>query len=124
MLETGALTRVASWGVSVGIVMTDDQLNGKVAEIVAELRRALQEAAAVAHDIQRRRAALVEIGSKAHQLVLREKNSLSCGDLAVDPWPTHDDVVSALGRDLRLRDQITELRGRLRQMGIGPELFE
>ena len=72
-------------GVTVGIVMTDEQLNGKVAEIVAELRRALQEAAAVAHDIQRRREALVEIGSKAHQLVLPEKNSLSCGELAVDP---------------------------------------
>ena len=111
-------------GVTVGIVMTDEQLNGKVAEIVAELRRALQEAAVVAHDIQRCREALVEIGSNAHQLVFREKNSVICGELAVDPWPTHDEVVSALRRDVRLRDQIIELRGRLRQMGIGPELFE
>ncbi len=107
-----------------GIVLTDEQLNGKVAEILAELRRALQEAAAVAHDIQCRRDALVEIGSTAPQLVLRDRNSLSAGELAVDPWPAHDEVVSMLRRELRLRDQITELRGRLRQMGIGPELFE
>ena len=107
-----------------GIVMTDEQLNGKVAEILAELRRALQEATAVAHDIQRHREALAEIGAKAEQLVLRDKNSLGCGELAVEPWPTHDQVVSALRRDLRLREEIAELRGRLRQMGIGPDLFE
>ncbi len=106
-----------------GIVMTDEQLNAKVAEIITELRRALQEAAAVAHDIQRHREALVQIGSKAQQLVLRDKNSLSAGELAGDPWPRHDEVVSALHRDLRLREQISELRGRLGQMGIGPDLF-
>ena len=107
-----------------GIVMTDEELNGKVAEIVAELHRALQEGAAVAHDMQRHREALVEIGSKANQLGLGEKNSLSCGELAFAPWPTHDEVVSALRRHIRVNDQISELRGRLRQMGIGPELFK
>ena len=107
-----------------GIVMTDEELNGKVAKIVAELQRALQEGAATAYDIQRHREALVEIGSKANQLGLREKNSLSCGELAVAPWPTHDELVSALRRHIRVSDQISQLRGHLRQMGIGPELFK
>ena len=107
-----------------GIVMTDEQLDGKVAKMLEELRRAVFEATPVARDIQRHREALADIGAKAERLVLRDENSLGCGELAVEPWPTHNQVVTALRRDRRLHERITELRGRLRQMGIGPDLFE
>ena len=103
--------------------MTDDQLDAKLAEIVTQLREALRESAALAHDLQRSREALAEIGRAAPQLVLREQDALGSGGRPVDPWPTHAELLSLLRRELRLQEHIAELRGSLRQMGLGPELF-
>ena len=110
--------------VAMMVVVSDDQLDSKIREIVDELRRALQELAAVAHDMRTCRDALVRIGAQAQELVLADRHHLSCRDSAVEPWPTHEEVRRVLSLDRQLRERIAILRGDLRQMGIGPELFE
>ena len=106
------------------IAVSDEQPGGIISEIVDELRRALRESAAVAHALRRHREALVRIGAQAPEMMLKDRNQLSSGESAVDPWSTHEEVCRVLRLDCELRQRIGMLRGDLRRTGIGPELFE
>lgn len=105
------------------IVVTDEQLDRKLREIVDQVRRVLRESAVVAHDLRACRVALARVGAQAQEMVLADDGSLSCGGTAVEPWPTHEEVCRLLRLDRQLRERIATLRGDLRRMGIGPELF-
>ena len=106
------------------IVVTDEQLDRKVREIVDQLRRVLRESAVVAHDLRTCRVALARVGAQAQEMVLADDGSLSCGGTAVEPWPTDEEVRRLLRLDWQLCERMALLRGDLRRMGIGPELFE
>lgn len=106
------------------IAVSDSQLDRKIREIVDDLRRALQELVAVSHEIRAYRDALARIGGQAQKLVLADRHHLSDGQSRVEPWPTHDDLRKALRAERAIRERIALHRGDLRQMGMGPELFE
>ena len=55
--------------------MTDEELTGKVAEIVAELRRAQEELSALSHDLLGYRERLHVIGTRAARLHIHEKRA-------------------------------------------------
>ena len=106
------------------IVVTDEEMNGRIRQIVDQLRRALQDSALVAHQIRACRDALASVGAQVQDLVLADRDTLACRDASIEPWPTHDEVRRVLRRHRELRERIAELRGDLHDLGIGPDLFE
>ncbi len=109
---------------AVMIVVSDEEMDRRVRELVNELRRALQEAALVARDVRTFRRVLAGIGAQAQELALAGESGLSNGESVVEPWPTHDEFCGVLRLDRQLRERIDHLRGDLRRLGIGPDLFE
>ena len=105
-------------------VVTDEELSGRILQIVEQLRRALQDSALVAIKIRECRHALANVGAEAHLLVLADQDSLACRDASMEPWPTHDEMRGVLRRHRELGEKIAELRGQLRGLGVGPDLFE
>jgi len=106
------------------IVVTDEGMNGGIRHIVDQLRRALQDSALVALEIRACRDALASVGAQVQDLVLADQDTLTCRDASIEPWPTHDEVRRVLRRHRELGERIAELRGQLRGLGVGPDLFE
>lgn len=106
------------------IAVSDSQLDSKIREIVDDLRRALQESVAVSREIRTCRQAVQRVGAQAQHLALEDRHHLTDGESRVESWPTHADLRRALVAEREVSDRIALCRGELRQMGIGPELFE
>ena len=105
-------------------VVTDEEMDRKLCEIVGQLRRALRESAVAAHDLRTCRDALVRAGAQAQDIVLGGDGRLICGESVVEPWPACDQLCRLLDLDRQLRERIEALRGTLCKLGIGPDLFE
>jgi len=106
------------------IVVTDEEMDRTLREIVGQLRRALRESVVVARDLRTCRDALVRVGAQAQEMVLGGDGGLICGESAVEPWPTHDELCRLLDLHRQLRERIDALRGDLRTLGLGPDLLE
>ncbi len=105
-------------------VVTDEELSGRILQIVEQLRRALQDSALIALEIREYRRVLASTGARMQDPEVADQDLLTCRDVSLDRWPAYDEVCRVLRHHRELGERIAELRGQLRGLGIGPDLFE
>ena len=110
--------------------MTDSELQQKTDEIVATLRRAKSERAAVSNDLSQFKIHMSGLNDIAHKIRYDDTlSALVVGSGAnvetVKPWPTHEQVTTAAREHKWLDEEVRRFQDCLHRItGIDRELLE